>query len=214
MYSTDTDAPLPTLQSELIRLSPYLGFLMLLLIVSLGVLPLARRNAEIEREVRVLEQNVSQLNGLLSQGTNLRTQAELAAQQRNRAISRFAPPDILDRVLLDLVAQANRLRNFELRSYNYRADGTRLVEDDRYGASLKGRLLENTIELELAGDFPNTLAYLGSLERRSPRLVLSGFRTGIGQSSSDQVQIVTTVSATAISLLSPAKAEEVRKRTQ
>lgn len=217
MYSTDTEPPLPTLQSELIRLAPYLGVLLLLLIISLGVFPLARRNVTVAREVSILEQESGTLQGLLSQGPQLQRQAELAEQQRQRTIARFAPPDILDRVLLDLVAQSNRLRNFELRSYNYRADGTRLVNDDRFGNVLKGQLLENTIELELAGDFSSTLTYLAGLERRNPRLVLSGYKSSLGQNETDQGRIITKVNATAISLLSqmpPAQAEKLRKRME
>jgi hypothetical protein len=86
------------------------------------------------------------------------------------------------------------------------------LEDDRYGAALKGRLLQNTIELELEGDFPSTLTYLASLEQRIPRLILSDFSTELDRTQPGTDRIITRMNVTAISLVTPAEAEAYRRQ--
>ncbi len=213
MYLPDSGPGRATLSQELRRLAPQWGFLLLVLLFWLGVLPLWRWNQQQWQALRALRQERVDLEQLQLRSGSLRLAALRAQEQLRLAAFRFAPPNILDRVLLDLVTTARTLPNLELRRYNYRADGTVLVEDARYGQALKGRLLQNTIQLELEGDFPSTLAYLAKLERRIPRLILSDFSTELDKAKPGTGQIITRMNVTAISLISPAQAEAYRRQT-
>ncbi len=214
MYLPDSGPGRAALSKELRRLAPQWGFLLLVLLIWFGVLPLWRWNQQQWRSLQSLRQENADLEQLRLRAVPLQLASLRAQEQLRQTAVRFAPPNILDRVLLDLVTTARTLPNLNLRRYNYRANGTVLVEDDRYGAALKGRLLQNTIELELEGDFASTLTYLASLEQRIPRLVLSGFSTELDKSAPTPGRIITRMNVTAISLISPTQADTYRRQAE
>lgn len=210
------------LEPELRRLAPRLGFLGFLILFWLLGWPLLRQNLALSRELATLRREASGQVDLLRQQSQLGGQLAQAEMDLRQASTRFAPPNVLDRVLLDLVNDARTLPDLRVRSYVYRADGTQRVSDARYGPALKDRLLANTIQLELIGSFSSTVAYLQRVEQRVPRLILSRFSTAletaersvaVGASPAEAVrrsgaiEIVTQMNVTAISLIDPKQSD-------
>lgn len=182
----------PTISGTLLALAGLAGAAYLLLNV---VQPAWQRNQELQADIATKEQQLVDQGEAQRQIEDARARLQEAERLRADVLALFASDESLDTLLLDLnerVQSANarisdpdrqaKLLKFELSpETGENPDGTlgQVVSNGEFGAAVNGKLIQRIYNVEMEGNFAQTLSIIRNIERLQPLLVVRDFKSEI-----------------------------------
>lgn len=169
------------------------------------VQPVRLSNQELRRVIAEKEQQLATQSERLEEIAKLEEDRDAALVQRRNVYSLFADESSMDTLLLDINqriknsnATIGAARNqvkargippilIEAQLRRFDPSGEVVIQDGSLGAEVDGKLKRQTYSVDFAGDFAQTQAILGNIERLEPLLLLKDFSLSSSETVTETV---------------------------
>lgn len=142
------------------------------LLFNFGI-PVLENYQKLKQEEQEKQQQIAEQESQTNRSKFLQVESQLnqARVTRTQVISMFSSEQTLDTLLFDIsnLASDKRIR---LTSFQPKAGGATAIDDSSLGKEVNGKLKREIINVEMAGSFEGTQAFLQDLERLQPLLLV------------------------------------------
>ncbi|MDV3347438.1 hypothetical protein D0962_17300 [Leptolyngbyaceae cyanobacterium CCMR0082] len=163
------------------------------------VQPVRQSNQELREAIAEKEQQLATQSERLEEIAKLEEARDVALVQRRNVYSLFADESSMDTLLLDInqriknsnatiAAERNQIKTrgippilVEAQLNSFVPSEEVVIDDGSLGEEVNGKLKRQTYDVQFSGDFGQTQAVLGNVERLEPLLLLRNFSLGAGQ---------------------------------
>ena len=169
------------------------------------VQPVRQSNQELRATIAEKEQQLATQAERLEEIARLEEARDVALVQRRNVYSLFADESSMDTLLLDInqriknsnapiAAARNQVQArgippilVEAQLQSFVPSGESVIEDGSLGPDVDGKLKRQTYSVQFSGDFAQTQAILGNVERLEPLLLLRNFSLSAGAAVTETV---------------------------